>query len=115
MTYVVVCPVCGENEDLRGEATADGITVVCGVCATSWLRDSSPHCATCGGTDIAFRPRAMRQLSRGTQLSIVGWANIPCCMECDAEAVKRSYFTGGPLPADYASLAMNPPERDTST
>ena len=115
MSFVVECPACGESENLSGTQSADGITITCNACTTSWLRDSSRHCATGGGTDIAFRPRAMRQISRGTLLSIVGWANIPCCMVCDATAVERSFFTGGPLPADYTSLAMHPTDKDTPT
>lgn len=48
----------------------------------------------------------MTQFSRGTQLSIVGWQNVPLCLRCDAAAVTRSTESGGPLHASYRPAAM---------
>ena len=42
MSFVVECPACGESENLSGTQSADGITITCNACTTSWLRDSSP-------------------------------------------------------------------------
>lgn len=100
------CPACGEDDDLTGERTDDGIRITCGACGASWARDTTPTCATCGGDEIVFRPRTMTQYSRGTQLSVVGWQNVPLCLQCDAEAVTRSTESGGPLRANYQPAAM---------
>lgn len=100
------CPGCGEDDDLRGERTGEGIRITCGRCGASWNRDTTPTCATCGGDQIVFRPRTMTQYSRGTQLSIVGWQNVPLCLTCDAAALTKSTTSGGPLRAGYQPAAM---------
>lgn len=110
MGRVLDCPGCGEDEDLAGEATADGIRIRCGSCGTSWMRDTAPVCATCGGDRIVFRPRTMTQFSRGTQLSVVGWQDVPLCLHCDEAALTRSMDSGGPLPSGYVPAAMYAPE-----
>ncbi|MGH3502131.1 MAG: hypothetical protein ACRDQA_14785 [Nocardioidaceae bacterium] len=84
------CPACGEDEDLRGNRTRETIRVTCECCGASWDRDTTPACATCGGDEIIFHPRAMTQYSRGAQLSIVGWQNVPLCLTCDAAAITKS-------------------------
>lgn len=103
------CPSCGEEDDLRGQRAQDGIRITCGACGTTWLRDSTPLCATCGGDQIVHRPRTMTQYSRGTQLSVVGWQDVPLCLTCDADAIARSTSSGGPLPAGYQSAAVHVP------
>lgn len=104
MARTIACPKCGEQEDLRGSDTTDGIRIACGSCGTSWLRDEEPdRCATCGGTDLVKRPHALTQYSRGTQLSIVGIADIMLCPACDAEMVEWS--EGRAVPANYRPRA----------
>jgi hypothetical protein len=113
MSRVLHCPACGEDDDLRGETTDEGIRIRCGSCGSSWLRDSIPTCATCGGSDIVMRPRTMTQFSRGTQLSVVGWQEVPVCVRCDAEALLKSTQAAGPLPAGYEPAALHArPARD---
>jgi ribosomal protein L37E len=104
----LACKDCGESEELSGEATESGIRIRCGRCGATWLRDTAVRCATCGGSSVVMRPRAMTQFSRGTQLSIVGWQDVPCCTVCDAEALARSTSSGGPLPSGYRPAAMSP-------
>lgn len=112
MSRSVACARCGETEDLTGERTPAGIRISCGGCGASWMRGTDPRCASCGGTSIVSRPRALTQYSRGTQLSIVGWQNVPCCTDCDAAALARSTFANGPLPAGYRPAAMGRDEPD---
>jgi hypothetical protein len=100
------CPACGEDDDLHGERTDDGISITCGRCGHAWLRDTTPTCATCGGTDLVHRPRPLTSFSRGTQLSILGWQNVPLCVACDHEALQRSIAAGAPLAADYQPAAL---------
>lgn len=105
-----VCPTCGETEELRGERGPDGLCIVCEKCGARWTRDTTPACATCGGRERVTRPRAVTQYSRGTQLSIVGWQDIPLCVTCDEEMLRRSTDAGGPVPSDYRPAAQYPPQ-----
>lgn len=115
MTRVLSCPSCQEEDALHGERTDAGIRIRCGRCQAQWMRDTAPRCATCGRGDIATRPRPLTQYSRGTQLSIVGWLDVPCCMHCDAQALTKSTGAGAPLPPDYRPAAMHRPQKDPAT
>jgi hypothetical protein len=43
----------------------------------------------------------MTRHSRGTQLSIIGWRELPLCLTCDAEALETSVTENTPVPSDY--------------
>ncbi|MFU8891520.1 MAG: hypothetical protein ACNA76_07695 [Anaerosomatales bacterium] len=103
----IVCPTCGESEELTGSPSADGIRIRCGRCDAEWLRDGvSQTCATCGGSDLETRSRALTQYSRGTQLSIVGLSEILLCRACDHEMLEWSK-AGRPVPHTYRSAALD--------
>ena len=97
---MITCPECGEDTELR-KVDSD---FVCETCNHRWSSDTSV-CATCGGTDLVSRPRPLTQFSRGTQLSIVGWVDVDCCVVCDAEELDRSVSSGGPLTVGYVPAA----------
>lgn len=99
------CHLCGEVGKLRATDSPDGVLIVCGHCAGSWPR-AEPTCATCGRGGLVKRARPLTQFSRGTQLSIVGWVEVPCCPDCDAQALAKATAAGGPLPADYKPAAL---------
>lgn len=101
------CPACGEAEDLTGERRPDGIHLTCGACGHRWPRDVARACATCGGTQLYERMQALTQYSRGTQLSVVGWHQVPLCATCDAAMLARS-SEGKPIPHAYRPAARNP-------
>lgn len=102
----LVCPVCGEAEELTGQPGEDGIRITCDRCGASWLRDAAPAtCATCGGTELEHRPQPTTAYSRGTQVSIVGWRQVPLCVDCDAPMLSRS-LAGKPVPNSYRPAAM---------
>lgn len=108
MARHIECPSCGECDDLDGHQTPEGIAIRCGRCSATWLRDSvATKCATCGGTDVEERTRALTQYSRGTQLSIVGLGAIFLCRRCDAKMMKWAE-SGKPVPFAYRSAAMYP-------
>ncbi len=112
MAREIVCPRCGESDDLSGRPSEEGIRIICGACGNEWLRDDVPdRCATCGGTDLVKRPLALTQYSRGTQLSIVGIGEIILCACCDAEMVEWS--DGRAVPANYRSAALERRDDDT--
>ena len=97
---MIACPECGEDGDLRHDR-ADTVCERCGHRCSS----ASGVCASCGGTDLVTRPRPLTQFSRGTQLSIVGWVDVDCCVVCDADALDRAVAAGGPLSAGYLPAA----------
>lgn len=108
MVQHFACPGCGESEDLTGSPSPDGIRISCDRCGTSWLRDAEPEkCASCGGTDVIERQRALTQYSRGTQLSIVGLVPILLCRTCDRRMIEWA-DAGRPVPFNYRSAALDP-------
>ncbi|THA25438.1 hypothetical protein E4198_12555 [Streptomyces sp. RKND-216] len=108
MAHALVCPSCGEREDLEGTPQDGDIRVVCGVCGAAWMR-GGPLCATCGGDDIVARPQSMTRHSRGTQLSIIGWRQLPLCRNCDAEVLRSSVEENVPVPHTYVAAALHTP------
>lgn len=100
------CPNCGEDVNLQGSPGKAGIRITCGTCGHSWDRDARPRCATCGGHDIVSRPQTLTAYSRGTQLSVLGWRELPLCAVCDREELMRSTDGAAPLAADYVPAAM---------
>lgn len=104
----IVCPACGETEELTGSQSPDGIRISCNKCDASWLRDAEPsQCASCGGADIVERQRALTQYSRGTQLSIVGLVPTLLCRACDCRMIE--WADGGrAVPFNYRSSALDP-------
>ncbi|WP_150256239.1 hydrogenase maturation nickel metallochaperone HypA [Nocardiopsis deserti] len=104
MPRQMTCPACGEEEDLVGERTQEGIRIRCGSCDARWDRDTPYTCATCGGADIHMRPQALTQYSRGSQLSIVSLHYIPLCGVCDAGMLARANQQK-PVPGQYQPAA----------
>ncbi len=113
MPRQMTCPACGEEEELTGERTGEGIRVRCGECGASWARDTPYTCATCGGADVHMRPQALTQYSRGTQLSIVSLHYIPLCGACDAVMLARANQQK-PVPGQYQPAAATR-ERETTS
>ena len=108
MPRQIVCPKCGEAEELTGSRSPEGIRILCEQCGMTWLRDAEPQkCATCGGTDVVERPRALTQYSRGTQLSIVGISEVLLCRACDQRMVEWSRGSRA-VPFNYRSAALDP-------
>jgi len=104
----IVCPGCGEAEELMGSQSPEGIRIRCEKCETEWLRDAEPErCATCGGTEVVQRQRALTQFSRGSQLSIVGFTAVPLCRVCDAEMLAWAH-AGRAVPFNYRPAALDP-------
>ncbi|MDK1342066.1 hypothetical protein QNO09_01780 [Streptomyces sp. 378] len=110
MAAVTACPACGENEELRGEPSDGDIKVTCLTCGAQWMRGGL-RCASCGGQDIVHRPQAMTRHSRGTQLSIIGWRELPLCRSCDAEALHSSISQNIPVPSDYVAACLGAAQR----
>ena len=104
----LTCSGCGEATDLHGRPGEAGIRITCGACGHEWDRDARHRCATCGGGDIVTRPATLTAFSRGSQLSVLGWHDVPLCGACDHDELTRSTRCGGPLAADYRSAALYP-------
>ena len=93
----VRCPSCGEDEALRGRRGTDRIDLTCERCGHSWVRDLTPRCPQCDGTDLQAVPLAILEKGRGTQLSVVGTRPIDLCTQCDAATLTR-YHRNRPNP-----------------
>jgi hypothetical protein len=96
----LVCPACGEADELTGMPEGDGIRITCGECGTDWLRDPSPRCERCDGSDLEPAVRAVVEKSRGSQMSIVGTQVIHLCRQCDAALLARYRDGRSPIMPD---------------
>lgn len=94
---MTACPRCGEQDDLRGRRTDDGIDVACGACRLEWVRSLDPVCARCGASDLFEAVAAIVEKGRGTQLSVVGSKVVHLCEACDAKTI-RTYLDSRPNP-----------------
>lgn len=96
----IVCPECGEDDDLTGSPKDDTIEVTCGRCGRAWLRDMTPRCPTCDGENVHAALKAIVERSRGTQLSIMSTEVIHLCADCDPEIVADYRQSKSPLMPD---------------
>ena len=97
MALDISCPSCGEQDDLTGAPSDDGVRLTCGECGAKWLRGSSAACERCGSADLQTVPLAIVERSRGTQLSVVGTRPITLCSVCDGERLGH-YHANRPNP-----------------
>lgn len=96
----IVCPACGEDDDLDGEREGDVIAITCATCKTKWHRDPSPKCDRCSGTDMEAAIKAVVEKSRGSQLSIVATQVVHLCRSCDEELLASYRISRSPLMPD---------------
>ncbi|MGM0385633.1 MAG: hypothetical protein ACQERF_06610 [Actinomycetota bacterium] len=100
------CPSCGEEKSLKGARTDEGIRITCGSCGASWLRDETPRCASCGGTDVFTMPRVVLAMGRGNIRSMAGQSDVLVCVTCDSGAIEKYHDHGSPLPPDHITAAQ---------
>ena len=86
---VIACPVCAEDEELRGERDADGaITLTCESCGATWERDLTPVCRLCGSDDLeAYRTDTLAEKGRGDQWAPSGIQVRYRCWNCGGDDV----------------------------
>ncbi|MAT63294.1 MAG: hypothetical protein CL881_05795 [Dehalococcoidia bacterium] len=101
-TDEVVCPNCGEDENLRGDSKESGNTekvkVTCETCQIKWERDLTPKCSSCSSGDLRAAVRSIVDKSRGTQLSIQSLSVVYLCPKCDSEELSVWNQSNTPLP-----------------
>jgi len=97
----LTCPNCEEEDNLsgrrEGEPGNETITVTCGSCELSWVRDLAPRCPTCGTDDVRTALQSIVEKSRGTQLSIQSMRVVYLCPICDPERLADWNQTNSPL------------------
>lgn len=82
MTPVMIeCPNCAESKNLKGDREGKVITIKCGSCGHSWVRDPDV-CPSCGERKIVRRRVPLYQKARGTQQSIIGFSVARDCQAC---------------------------------
>jgi DNA-directed RNA polymerase subunit RPC12/RpoP len=96
----IVCPDCGEHDDLTGERQDELIEITCGVCACRWQRDPERRCPRCGAGDLYAAPVAVIEKSRGSQLSIVSTRSEYLCWTCDRDLIDDQRQSGTALMPD---------------
>ena len=101
-TQEIVCPNCGEDENLRGDSKESKeikkVTVICETCKMEWERDLTPRCPSCGSEDLRAAVRSVVDKSRGTQLSIQSLTVVYLCPDCDSEELTVWNQSNTPLP-----------------
>ena len=100
----LTCPGCGEDDNLSGRRDGDpgqpgakSITVTCGSCELSWVRDLAPRCPTCGTDEVRTALQSIVEKSRGTQLSIQSMRVVYLCPTCDPERLADWNQTNSPM------------------
>lgn len=96
----IVCPDCGETEDLAGRSEDGLIHIECGACGTTWDRDPTRRCPRCESGDLYAAPVAVIEKSRGTQLSIVSTRSEYLCWHCDRDLIDAQRQSGTALMPD---------------
>lgn len=96
----IVCPRCGEDDDLEGSRVDELIHIVCGACATEWDRDPQRRCPRCGAGDLYAVPIAIVEKSRGTQLSILSTRPQYLCWVCDRDLIDEQRQSGTAIMPD---------------
>jgi predicted RNA-binding Zn-ribbon protein involved in translation (DUF1610 family) len=96
----IVCPECGEDDDLSGTPKDDTIEITCAACGRVWERDMTPRCSTCGSENVHAALKANVERSRGTQLSIMSTEVVYLCGDCDPEIVADYRQSRSPLMPD---------------
>ena len=94
------CPACGEAERLEGRPAGRVIELTCRGCGTTWERDPTSRCPSCGSSDLIEVPKRVVEKVRGDQMSVVGFVRVHLCRSCDAELVERFLSAREPLPPD---------------
>jgi len=98
----IVCPNCGEDENLKGDSKESGntekVTVICETCEMKWERNLTPKCPSCASEDLRTAVRSIVDKSRGTQLSIQSLTVVYLCPECDVEELIAWNQSNTPLP-----------------
>lgn len=94
---VVACPACGEDEDLRGQRSDEGLVLSCERCGHRWNRDLTPRCGLCGSEDLEVVPTSvLEEAGRGEQRTPSGIRDLHVCWDCGA----RDATSNNPIPAE---------------
>ncbi len=96
----LVCPNCGEDDNLAGARTEQLIHITCGACGTEWDRDPERRCPRCGAGDLYAVPVAIVEKSRGTQLSILSTRPEYLCWNCDRDLIDEQRQSGTAIMPD---------------
>lgn len=92
----VVCPACGEDDDLRGERRGDVVAVTCGSCDTVFDRDLTPRCTACGSDELVpVSANLLEDAGRGDMTTPTGIVRRWLCWSCGA----RDATSPGATPA----------------
>ena len=87
----VMCPTCGETDDLVGTRRPDGtLDVTCHACGTVWERHGDRRCQLCGSADLHYTPKPLWERGRGDQRTPAGEIPAYACWSCGGTDVTSS-------------------------
>ncbi|WP_157042028.1 hypothetical protein [Nitriliruptor alkaliphilus] len=110
----VVCPTCGEDDDLTGTQRGDAIVLTCGRCGATWDRDLRLSCRLCGSEDIeGIRTSTLEEAGRAGVRTPSGIRLVYYCWSCAASDVTSSTPDPGPHPPPGGSGDLRALRRDS--
>jgi hypothetical protein len=94
---IVVCPHCGEDEDLTGRQRDEAIVLTCGRCGHGWDRDTRLVCGLCGGEDVEGIPTStLEEAGRAGVRTPSGIRLVYHCWSCRGNDVTSTEPVPGP-------------------
>jgi Zn ribbon nucleic-acid-binding protein len=96
---LVVCPRCGEDDDLSGQREGDAIMLRCGACGERWDRETRLLCRLCGSEDIEGVPTStLEEAGRAGVRTPSGIRLVYYCWDCRGSDVTSTAPDPGPHP-----------------
>jgi len=88
---IIICPECGEDDDLTGTRQLDGgLQIRCAACGNVWARDMRLRCRLCGSDDLTYAPKPLWEKGRGDQRTPAGRIDAYHCRACGGRDVTSS-------------------------
>jgi len=88
---IIICPECGEDDDLSGTRRMDGgLQITCAACDHVWDRDMRLRCGLCGSDDLSYAPKPLWEKGRGDQRTPAGRIDAYHCHACGGRDVTSS-------------------------
>jgi hypothetical protein len=104
---LVVCPRCGEDDDLSGQPVGGTIVLSCGACGERWDRETRLRCRLCGSEDVEGVPTStLEEAGRAGVRTPSGIRLVYYCWDCRGSDVTSSSPDPGPHPPPGGSRGL---------
>lgn len=110
----VVCPKCGEDDDLNGTRSGENIVLTCGNCGHGWERGTTSVCRLCGSQDIeGIATSTLEEHGRAGVRTPSGIRQVHYCWSCRGNEVTSTTPSPGPHPPPGKSRDLRALRRST--